>query len=219
MNADTARPVQLVLVAVALVAAIIGGQALAAFSAPPDATASTGALLGRTGFEYLGGLRKFVAATLWNRLEPQFHEYGASEISKRIEFLPTMAMVQALDPQFQQSYYVSAFMLAQHGRMPQAIEVAQKGIKNNPKAGLMRANYAQILMIDGVSKNLPEAYKQAKTGIEPGITWANDEDQFEGYGIFRAVFKLAGDTANAEKMTVEQNRLKTSDAAPGIERQ
>lgn len=220
MNVDTAKPVQLVLVAVVLVAAIFGAQTLATYSAPPGATASTGALLGRTGFEYLGGLRKFAAATLWNRLEPQFHEYGEGEaIDKRLEFLPTMAMVQILDPQFEQSYYISAFMLARIGRTPQAFEVALRGIQNNPKSGLMRANYVQILIVADPKKNLQEAYKQAKAGIEPGITWATDDDKFEGYGTFRTAFRLAGDTANADKMTVEQKKLTSGGAGLGIERE
>jgi hypothetical protein len=209
-----------VLVCVALIATILGAQALAAFSAPGGGTTSTGALLGRAGFEYLGGLRKFVAATLWNRLEPQFHLYGEGEtIDKRLEFLPSMRLVQMLDPQFEQSYYVSSFMLARIGRVPQAMDVAREGIANNPSSGLMRSNYVQILLLADPVKNLPEAHAQAKAGISPGITWANDDDQFEGYGTFRTVFRLAGDMANAEKMTVEQKRLKARGAAIGVERE
>jgi len=220
VNAGAPKAIQLGLVCVALLAIILGAQALAVFSAPGGSTASTGAVLGQTGFEYLGGLRKFAAATLWNRLEPQFHEYGGGEtIDKRLEFLPTMRLVQILDPQFEQAYYVSAFMLARIGRMPQALEVARDGIKNNPTSGLMRANYVQILLIGDPVKNLPEAYAEAKSGIAPGIAWANDDDKFEGYGIFQAVFRLAGDKANAEKMTVEQQKLRSRGAALGIERQ
>ncbi len=209
----------MVLVAVVLLVAILGAQALAAFSAPRGASVSTGATLGRTGFEYLGGLRKFAAAALWNRLEPQFHEYGnGKSIDQRLEFLPTMRLVQMLDPQFEQAYYVSAFMLSRIGRMPQALEIAREGIEKNPKSGLMRANYAQILIIEDEVKNLPEALKQAEAGTAPGTTWANSDDQFEGYGIFRAVFKLAGDEAAAQKMTEVQKRLSVQDEGLGIER-
>ena len=61
----------------------------------------------------------------------------------------------------------------------------------------MRANYVQILLIQDPVKNLPEALKQARAGVGPQTTWATVDDQFEGYGIFRTIFNLAGDTASA----------------------
>jgi hypothetical protein len=219
MSPGATRALGSVLVAVVLLIAIVGAQALAASSAPQGATVSTGATLGRTGFEYLGGLRKFAAAALWNRLEPQFHEYGnGKSIDQRLEFLPTMRLVQMLDPQFEQAYYVSAFMLSRIGRMPQALEIAREGIEKNPESGLMHANYAQILLIQDQVKNLPEALKEAKAGTAPGTRWANSDDQFEGYGIFRTVFKLAGDQAAAQKMTEVQKSLSVQGGGLGVER-
>jgi predicted Zn-dependent protease len=176
-------------------------------------------MLGQTGFEYLGGLRKFAAAALWNRLEPQFHQYGGGKpIDQRVEFLPTIRLVQALDPQFEQAYYVSAFMLARLGRMSQALDIAKEGIANNPTSGLMRANYAQLLLMQDKVKNLPQALELAKAGTQPGTTWASLDDQFEGYGIFRTVFDLAGDTAGVRRMNEAQNKLKGQGAGLGIER-
>jgi tetratricopeptide (TPR) repeat protein len=219
MSPGATRVLGSVLVAVVLLVAIVGAQALAASSAPQGATVSTGATLGRTGFEYLGGLRKFAAAALWNRLEPPFHEYGnGRSIDQRLEFLPTMRLVQMLDPQFEQAYYVSAFVLSRIGRMPQALEIAREGIEKNPESGLMRANYAQILLIQDQVKNLPEALKEAKAGTAPGTKWANSDDQFEGYGIFRTVFKLAGDQAAAQKMTEVQESLSSQGGGLGVER-
>jgi tetratricopeptide (TPR) repeat protein len=219
MSPSATRTLAVGVVVIALLVAIMAAQALAAFSAPPGATVSTGVTLGQTGFEYLGGLRKFAAAALWNRLEPQFHEYGnGKSIDQRLDFLPTMRLVQMLDPQFEQAYYVSAFMLSRIGRMPQALQIAREGIEKNPNSGLMRANYAQILLIQDEVKNLPEALKQAKAGTVPGTKWANSEDQFEGYGIFRTVFKLAGDEAAARKMTQAQKSLSVQDAGIGVER-
>jgi tetratricopeptide (TPR) repeat protein len=208
-----------VLAALLLVVAILGAQTLAAVSAPAGATASTGAMLGQTGFEYLGGLRKFAAAALWNRLEPQFHEYGQGKsIDQRVEFLPTMRLVQILDPQFEQSYYVSAFVLARRGRMLQALEIARAGIAHNPKSGLMRANYVQLLLIQDKFKNLPEALKQARVGTQADTLWASGDDQFEGYGIFRAAFKLAADAAAVDRMNAAQEALRARGAGLGVER-
>ena len=202
-----------------LLAALVGAQALAVASAPAGATVSTGSMLGQTGFEYLGGLRRFAAAALWNRLDPQFHEYGnGKSIDERLEFLPTMRLVQILDPQFEQAYYVSAFMLARLDRMPQALEIAREGVANNPNSGLMRANYVQLLLMQDKVKNLPEALKQAKAGIEPGTVWASTDDQYEGYAIFRSTFSQAGDTVAAERMITAQKALSAQGAGLGVDR-
>ena len=219
MSATTSRGATLGAIAIALVVVLLGAQALAIYSAPPEPVAPTGAMLGHTGFEYLGGVRKFVAATLWNRLEPQFHQYGDGRpIDQRLEFLPTMRLVQTLDPQFEQAYYNAAFLLARLGKYDQALGIAREGIANNPDSGLLLANYAQILMMQDPEKNLPEMVKQAEKGVAPTTTWANADDQFEGYGIFRAVFRLAGDTAAAEMMTEAQKRLAEQGAKLGAER-
>jgi tetratricopeptide (TPR) repeat protein len=219
VSGSTSRAPWIALAAALLLVAIFAAQALAASSAPSGATISTQAMLGQTGFEYLGGVRKFAAAALWNRLEPQFHEYGnGKSIDQRLDFLPTIRLVQMLDPQFEQAYYVSAFVLARYGRTPQALDIAREGIAKNPKAGLMRANYAQLLLMQDKAKNLPEALKQARTGIEPDTTWATIDDKFEGYGIFRTVFNLAGDKAAAQKMTDAQKELNGQGAGLGVER-
>jgi hypothetical protein len=216
---NASRAGWIALAVVLLLVSIVGAQALATASAPSGTTVATGAMLGQTGFEYLGGLRRFAAAALWNRLEPQFHEYGnGTPIDKRAEFLPTMRLVQMLDPQFEQAYYVSAFMLARLGRSTQALETAREGVAKNPKSGLMRANYAQMLIMQDKVKNLPEALKQAKAGTAPGATWANVDDQFEGYGIFRNVFSLAGDTAAVQRMNQEQQKLGGKGGGLGVER-
>jgi hypothetical protein len=219
VSLSASRIVLLVVLTAALAVGIVGAQALATSSAPLGESVSTGTTLGRTGFEYLGGLRKFAAAALWNRLEPQFHEYSnGKSIDQRLDFLPTMRLVQILDPQFEQAFYVSAFMLARIDRMPQAVDIAREGLANNPNSGLMRANYAQLLLMQDKVKNLPEALKQAEAGTGPGISWANEDDRFEGYGIFRTIFGLAGDRAAVEKMSEAQKKMGAQGAGLGVER-
>ncbi len=66
---------RVVVIAVVLVVVLLLSQGLATATAPPDGLASTGRVLGQTGFAFLGGLRTFAAAVLWNRIEPVFHEY------------------------------------------------------------------------------------------------------------------------------------------------
>ena len=205
---------------VLLVVALIGGQALAAASAPPGGVAPTGRVIGQTTFAYMGGLRTFAAAVLWSRLEPLYHGYydDGRTVDQLVEFLPSMRLVQLLDPQFEQSYYNASFILARRERMDDALEIAREGIRNNPQSGLMLANYTQMLIIQDKTKNLPEMLRLAKQGIGPDIRWTSADDQFEGYGIFRAVFTLAGDTQTAAAIRKAQDALQQSGAGLGFER-
>lgn len=216
MKPTATSSVRMVVVASMLVVVMFAGQALAAVSAPAGGVASTGRVIGQTGFAYLGGLRTFAAAALWARLEPLYDGYYANKsVDQLKEFLPTMRLVQTLDPQLEQVYYTAAFILARRGRMDEALAIARDGIANNPNSGLLRANYVQLLVMDDKMGNLDEAYKQAVFGIGPKARWANTDDQFEGYGIFRTIFRLKGDTATVKKINAVQAQLRAAGATPG----
>lgn len=214
MSALASRPGVIIGIAVALLlVALIGGQALASATAPPGGVAATGRVIGQTSFAYLGGLRTFAAAVLWNRLDPIFdgyyHDRNVDEI---VMFLPTMRLVQILDPQFEQSYYNSSFIIARQGRMDDALDIARLGMKNNPGSGLMLANYAQLLLIQDKKANMPELLKLAEQAIQPEVRWANADDRFEGYGIFRTVFDLAGNQPMVDALQKAQDALKQQGA-------
>jgi tetratricopeptide (TPR) repeat protein len=220
VNQSSAKPgARFAIAVVLIVAVLLGGQALATATAPPGGTSSTGRILGSTSYAYLGGLRTFAAAVLWNRLEPLFHGYyGGRTVEKLVEFLPTMRLVQFLDPQFVQSYYNSSYILSRRGRMEDALSVARDGIKNNPNSGLLIANNAQLLLIEDKKANLPEALVLAKRGLQPDVAWATLDDQFEGYGIFRTVYSLAGDKEMVRVITAKQGALSGRGAGLGVER-
>lgn len=206
-------------VALALVLVLFAGQALAAASAPTGGIASTGRVMGQTGFAYLGGLRTFAAAVLWNRLEPLYHGYySEKKVSQLKEFLPTMRLVQTLDPQFEQAYYNAAWIVAKRGHVQDAVVIAREGVANNPRSGLLHANLVQILLLQDKRKNLDEAYRNAIIGLRPDTIWANSDDEYEGYAIFRTVFKLKGDQQTVDKINATLEQLRTQGASPGQEK-
>lgn len=208
------RPGVSVAIVVALLVALVAGQGIAAAFAPAGGIASTGRVLGKTSFAYLGGLRTFAAAILWNHLEPVYDGYYSNKnVDQVVEFLPTMRLVQLLDPQFEQSYYNSSFIIARRGGMDEALLIARDGIKHNPDSGLLLGNLTQLLLMQDKHGNLPEMVGLAERGMLPATHWATAEDQFEGYGIFRTVFDLAGDKPNAEKLRRAQAALSAQGAA------
>lgn len=196
-------------IALVLVLALFGGQSLAAASAPPGGVSSTGRAMGQAGFAYLSGLRTYAAAVLWSRLDPIYDTYYTSRGTGQLkEFLPSMRLVQTLDPQFEQVYYNAAWMLYRRGQKAEALSIARDGVANNPRSGLLLANYVQILLVEDKVGNYQEAFKYSVIGLGPTATWANNDDKFEGYGIFRTVYQLNGNKAMVDKINREQAALR-----------
>jgi hypothetical protein len=203
------------LAAMVCVAMIVGAQALAAASAPPVAQLSQSKVIGAAGFAYLGGLRVLGAGLLYSRLDAQFHQYMAGRpIQDRNDLLPSIRLVQALNPQLEQPYYYVSYILALKGRITDARALSEEGIRNNPESGLLRSNYIQILMLQDRKRNLPLAVEQMRIGLGPSIVYSNIDDQFEAYGVFRLVAQLAGDSKTAQLLSDEQKRLRNPAPSP-----
>lgn len=192
-------PVLAVLI-LALVCMVLVGQALADSALPSGPQGfSPGQSVGRAGFAYLTGLRVFGAQVLWNRIEPIFHEYyGDVPLEEQTYMLTTFNLVTLLDPQFDQPYYVGPWILARAGHEQAAIELASKGVKNLPDSGLLRAAYAQILLL--FSKDLDSAVEQADIVMSDTVVWSDAVEQHDAYGSVRAVYIKAGLEAKASEV-------------------
>jgi len=191
-------PVRVALI-VALLVVVVLAQNAAASLAPSGTSAQTGRLIGRAGFAYLSGIRTFAAAVLWNRLEPQFHEYyGGKQLAEQTQMLPTIRLVQMLDPQFVQSYYVAAWVAARHGQGAEGLDIARDGVKQNPASGLLRSSLIQIMLLEDKARYIREAVAQADAGTAPEMAWADDAEKLEGYAVFAATYRLAGMKQEAE---------------------
>jgi hypothetical protein len=201
--------------AAAIVAAlglVLAGQAWGDAMAPATPNgALTGQAVGRAGFAYLTGLRRFGAALLWNRLEPQMHEYyGEVGLGKMVFMLPNIKAIVTLDPQFVEAYYVAPQILISSGvepgvsqteaanRLKTGLELAREGTVNNPKSGIVLVSYAQLLMTE--AKDLKAAVPYAEAALASDIVWRTDEEQWNMYAVLRAVFKQSGDTVRVAQV-------------------
>jgi hypothetical protein len=189
---------------------LLASQALAS-SVMPAERAAVGGVAGKAAFAYMGGLRTFAAAVLWNRIEPQFHDYYERQSLLEQKFVfPTLAIVQALDPQFTQSYFLSSYLIARQGDFDYGLEIAREGVLNNPDSGLLRSNLAQLLYLQDQERNMPEALEHVRIGLSGDIDWANDDEYFEGLAIFRSILETAGETEVAERIGVRMQELRES---------
>jgi hypothetical protein len=193
--------------AIALGLVLVLGVGLAAPAVVPrDANGkTTSAALGSTGFAYLSGLRTFVAAVLWNQTEPEFHQYyGGVILEKQLYLMPTLRVVTWLDPQFVQAYYVAQWIVARNGKVADALQLTREGIKANPHSGLLLTSYAQLLFL---YSDIDTAHKAALRALQPDVKWADALEEWQNYEVLAAVFKKAGDTANADLMAAKRKEL------------
>lgn len=194
------------LVGLVLVAFLLAAQALASYSAPPGGRASTGRVLGKTGFAYLGGLRTFAAAALWNRIEPQFHGYYSGiPIEEQVYMIPTLRLVVALDPQFSQAYYISTWILYSHSPT-EGVALARQATADNPKSGILQANLAQLLFIEDKAANRQEILSHITAGLASDDVWLDDAQRYEGLASMAQTLDGLGEKQAAATV---QGRLAT----------
>jgi hypothetical protein len=179
-------------IAVLALIAVLGAQALADVAAPdvPDG-ALTGRTIGRAGFAYLTGLRQFGAAFLWNRLEPQMHEYyGGAGLGKMTFMLPSIKAIVTLDPQFVEAYYVGPEILIDDGHLLAGLDLAREGAVNNPKSGIALVSYSELLLTR--AKDPVAALPYAERALASDVVWRTDEEEWDSMAILRAVFQKNG---------------------------
>jgi tetratricopeptide (TPR) repeat protein len=205
------------LVALALVVLLgvgLVGQALADTSAPPRDAEETAGLFGRAGFAYLSGLRTFGAAVLWNRLEPQFHEYyGGGAIGDQTWMLSTFRIVTWLDPGFVDAYYVASWMLAQNDDLEEGLLIAEEGAQANPDSILAQSGLAQMLYLNG---DLEAAAERADATL--AATEVRDaQEMWESYVALREIYERTGDEAKLEAVLETMERLDEEIHREGLE--
>lgn len=210
MTANPATRWTLVAVACGLALVLLASLLTPAVSG----SGSTQAVLGKAGFAYLGGLRTFVAALLWNRLDPQSDGYYSGQsVEQQTFMLPTLRVVTWLDPQFVQAYYIAQWITARDKHLDQSLALTREGLANNPKSGLLMATYAQLLQL--FAHDQKAAALWAERALAPGIQWRDDTEKFDSYVLIQAILKASGDTAGYEAAHAEWKRLKDEGTQPG----
>lgn len=184
----------LIAVSIALCLALaLGGQAVADSQVPDASVVATGQAVGRAASSYLSGIRTFAAAILWNRLDVLSHDYYQNVgLTDQRFILSTIAIVQSLDPSAVQPYYIGSWVLVRNDRVADGLSMAERGVENNPEAGILRVNAAQLRMLYG--EDLAGAVEMAKSILDRGdeMVWTDVVEQHNAYPILGAIFRAAG---------------------------
>lgn len=209
---------------VLLLAILLAAQSAAAVLAPTGESVQTGRVIGRASFAFVSGIRTFAAAVLWNRLDPQFDLYYAGKsLADQTQMLPAISLVQTLDPQFVQAYYVASWIVARHGDTGEGMRICREGIENNPRSGLLRSNYIEnMLLVDNAraASGMPRLYvsaavAQADAALRSDTVWSDDAEKVEGYMVMSAAYRLAGIIARADLVKAAAAELAESSGVTG----
>ncbi len=183
--------------ACALLAIVLVGQAASDALVPEVQRSGRIDDIGRISDSYLGGVKVFVAAVLWNRMEPLMHAYyGHVALADQRYVLPTVALVVTLDPSLYDPYYVGAWIVARNGHVDEGLELARRGVDSNPHAGVLLVSYAQMLHL--MKGDLEAAYRYASAALAPDTVWRSLEEQYEGYAVIRDILRANGRSDEAE---------------------
>jgi hypothetical protein len=185
---------------VVLLAVLLAAQAVA-YSSQPSPGISTARSMGKAGFAYLGGLRTFAAAVIWNRIEPQYHQYFQEvTLTEQTFVVPKMRLVTILDPSFTDAYNVLSLIVFEKVGHDEGIAVAREGLAKNPNSGILRANLLQLLLLQDKVANRAEILRYAKATLAPDATWLNGDEEYEGYGITASALDILGEDEVAARI-------------------
>jgi hypothetical protein len=189
--------------AVVMLAVLLAGQAVGDRINPPAAKVSTGAVVGRSGFAYLTGVRQYAAAVMWARLDPLNDAYyGTLPLKDKKFLLPSIRFVTWLDPTFEEPYYDGVMIVYDNGLKSEALSMAIEGVRNNPDSGWMHANYAQLLMFEN---RLPAAAKQADLAMKG--YWTDPGAEYNMLKTLEIIYNKTGQPQKTARVRAEHDRL------------
>jgi hypothetical protein len=193
-----------VALAVCFLALAAVGQAAGESVFPQAERTTTTRVVARAGWSYLGGLRTFAAAVMWNRIEPIFHAYYDDvPLDEQRYMLPWVAMVTTLDPSLLDPWYVGSWIVARNGKAEEGIALARKGMEANPQSGLLTASYAQMLYV--FRHDAAAALPYAQAVVRPEMSFRSLEEQHECYAFARDTLRANG--LESEARAVEAKLL------------
>ena len=204
-----------VLVAAALVFALLAGQWAVAATSPPTGVADTGRL-GKTGFAYLGGIRTFAAAALWNHLDPQFDGYYSGSLKKAVSHVAHDVHGRDSGP-------------AVHAGVSSGVDwSSEQAIRSRESRSPVRewpttrtpescTPISLSYCCSTTGANRKEALANAQEGVRPGTLWANSDEEYEGLATIRGVLNALGATDAVPAISARLDRLRAGDPASGSE--
>jgi hypothetical protein len=128
---------------------------------------------------------------LWNRLDDLLHEYyDEVPLTEQTYIMPTLNMAIMLDPQLTPPYYVAAWVLARQGSVDEGLALAEQGVENNPRSGILLVSHAQLLSL--FTDDDAAAVARADEALASDVVWVDLIEQHDSYAVVRAILLQSG---------------------------
>ena len=79
----------------------------------------------------------------------------------------------------------------------------------------MHLRVLAYLVLAAARQNLAEMKRQTQIGLGSTVSYTSIDDQYEAYGIYRAVYSLLGDQKTVAALQAEQRRMLAAGANGG----
>ena len=110
--------------------------------------------------DFLGGIRQYVAYTLYIKTDKLHHAYYGS-LSSEVELVPYFMLISSLDPHYIDAYYIGSELIFEQGRVEEAIDFNLRGIRANPESADLYASLADLCLEEKDYEGAAEAFEKA----------------------------------------------------------
>ncbi|MDY6796785.1 MAG: tetratricopeptide repeat protein [Actinomycetota bacterium] len=147
--------------------------------------------------EFLGGIRQYIAYTLYIKTDNLHHAYYGS-FDKEAELVPYFMLIALLDPHYVHAYFEGSAIIYAQGLREQAIEFNLQGIRANPESADLYVSLADLYLQEKRYEDARDAFEEAMK-YEPKIV--NRNLILSGIS---AAYHATGDDVMARKILMEQ---------------
>lgn len=105
---------------------------------------------------FLGGIRQYLAYVYFIKADKLYHTYGGNQ-----EIIAYYVLVTYLDPHYVDAYYVASDLIYRAGRQREALDLALRGVANNPDSADLYAALADIYIREKRMEDARDAFQKA----------------------------------------------------------
>jgi tetratricopeptide (TPR) repeat protein len=110
--------------------------------------------------DFLGGIRQYLAYTLYIKSDKLYHSYFGDEKSKS-ELVSYLMLISMMDPNYVDAFFEGAGLMYELGRKDEAIEFNRRGIRANPQSADLYFSLGDIYIAEGKFEEAREALEKA----------------------------------------------------------
>jgi tetratricopeptide (TPR) repeat protein len=111
--------------------------------------------------DFMGGIRQYLAYTLFIKADKLYHTYSASGDLNKANLVPYFILITMLDPNYVDAYYIGSGLMTDLGREDAAIDFTLRGIQANPGSADLYYSLADLYLVAKRFEDARDAFIKA----------------------------------------------------------